>query len=81
MEGGDECSRAHSWVSVDDGLLHVSLDGLQHHGVSDGAKGTDGCRPVVVLLASHVLGERGGDDDDILGNIGQLLNTKVHQPA
>ena len=38
-------------------LLHVALDGLDHGGVDDGGKGADGGGTVVVLLASHVLGQ------------------------
>ena len=53
---------------------------LKHDGVGDGAESPDGGGPVAVLLARHVLGEWGGDNDHILGYTRQLLDAQVHQP-
>lgn len=48
--------------------------------VDDAAQCPDGAGPVLVLLASHVLGEAAGHDDDVVGNLGHLLDGQVHQP-
>ena len=32
-------------------------------------------------LTSHVLGEGGGDDDDVLGHGGEALDAQVHHPS
>jgi len=54
---------------------------LEHDRVRDGAEGPDGGGPVAVLLPCHVLGQRGGHDDHVLGYVGQLLDAQVHQPS
>ena len=53
---------------------------LKHHRVSNGAEGSDGGGPVAILLARHVLGQAGGHDDHILGDVAQLLDAEVDQP-
>lgn len=40
-----------------------------HTYISDAAEGTDGGCPVLILAACHVLGEGGGDDDGVLGDV------------
>ena len=57
---------------------YVNNPDLKHDGVC--AEGPNSGCPAAVLLARHVLGEGGGDDDHILGNTRQLLDTQVHQP-
>ena len=48
--------------------------------VSDAAEGADGRRPVQVLLAGHVLGQRRRHNDDVVGHAGQLLDAEVDEP-
>ena len=80
VERGDEGGGGHGRVPVHDGLLHVPLDGLQHHRVRDRAQGSDGGCSVAILLPGHVLGQGGRHYDHILRNAGQLLDPEVHEP-
>ena len=81
MERGDESSRGHSRVPVHDGLLHVSLNGLQHHWVGDRTESSDSGSSVAILLSSHVLGQGGRHDDHILCDSRQLLDPEVDQSS
>ncbi len=77
MEAGNQSSRRNRGRAIDDGLLHVALDRLQHGGVGDGAQGPDGGGSIGVLLARHILGQRRGHDDDVLGNGRQAFDAKI----
>ena len=59
----------------------LPLNGLQHGGIGDAAERPDCRRPVHVLFSRHVLGEGGGDDDDVLGDGGEALDAKVDHAA
>lgn len=73
MESRDESRATDCRVAVHDSLLHVALDGGEHGSVGDAAESADSRRSVAVLVARHVLGERRGDDDDVVGKSAQLL--------
>ena len=55
-------------------LLHVSLDGMEHGGVGDFAQGSNSGSAEKVILPSHVLCQRRGHDNNILGNVRHFLN-------
>ena len=77
----DERGTRHARRLVHYRLLHVALNALQHGVVGDAAEGADGRSAVRVLLARHVLGERAGDDDDVVGDVGHLLDAQVEHAA
>ena len=103
----DESSTGDGRVTVHNGLLHVTLNGLDHTGlqlemvvtttsihvrhyeyamymctyIGDGAESSNGRGSVLVLLSCHVLRQTAGDDDDIIGNLGHLLDGEVDEPT
>ena len=68
---------------VDDGLLHVAFDGTQHGGIDDAGQDAEGVGTVQIDVAGHVLGEGGGDNDDIVGvaGLGNLLDEQIDHTA
>jgi len=80
-QGADQGGARDRRVLVHDALLHVALHGLQHGVVGDAAQGPDSGGPVEILLAGHVLRQRAGHNDHVLGNGAQLLNAQVDHAA
>lgn len=77
MKGRDKSCTGNARTLVYDGLLHVAFNALQHGIISDSAKSSNRWTTVRVLLARHVLGQRAGDNDDVIGDGGHLFDAQV----
>lgn len=83
MRGRDERSAGHLTRRIHNGLLDVALNGAEHGGVDDAHEDAQRVAAVEVYVAGHVLGEAGGDDDDVVGvaGLGDVLDEEVdHAP-
>ena len=68
-------------LPVNDGLLEISLNPLEHGPIGNGTECPDSRGAVEILLAGHVLHETAGDNDDIIGNVSHLLDGEVDHSA
>jgi hypothetical protein len=81
MERGDESSARHTRRLVNNGLLHVSFNTLEHSVVGDSAKSPDGWPSVQILFARHVFGERAGHNDHVIGYCSHFFDTQVEHAS